>query len=316
MPLGQPFPPPAAKKKGGIKALAIGGVTVVVLIAGCCIGGNLLLGDKDDDKKASGGGGDKPVSAAEYATVLSEVDTSLKAPFAALSTGDKAAFGTAATSLRDGSQKLSAIEAPVAASRAQDELTGSMLQLADVVERSGTEKADCPAASPAAAVLASDEAGLVREDAKALATADPALTFGSFLPAAPKEQTRQLKNGTFVKKGPGGGRGVLEIKNGAGDTTVSLVGKDVKKPVFTVYVRGGGNFTVKNIKPGKYEIYTASGEDWDAGKKGFTRKCGFSKFDDKFDYDSSGSGWTITLQEVIGGNASTSDVDPGSFPTD
>ena len=245
----------------------------------------------------------------DYREVLSEVDASLKAPFAAVAKDDKAAFATAAQGLRDGSTRLTSLKVPSTMEVPHRELAGSMLGFADVVEQAGTEKSACPAGSPAAAPLQSAEAGLVREDAKELATTDPALVFGSFLPAAPKEQTRQLKNGAFVKKGPGGGRGVLEIDNGADDTTLSLVAKGSKKPVFTVYVRGGDKYTVKNIKAGKYEVFAASGEDWDAGKKGFTRKCGFTKFDDSFAFDNSGGGWTLTLQESLGGIAG---LDEGS----
>ena len=63
-----------------------------------------------------------------------------------------------------------------------------------------------------------------------------------------------------------------------------------------------------------YNIFTAGGEDWDNAKKGFTRDCAFSKFDDDFAFSSSGDRWTITLEQVVGGNASTSDVDPNAFP--
>jgi hypothetical protein len=79
-------------------------------------------------------------------------------------------------------------------------------------------------------------------------------------------------------------------------------------------VRGKGKHTVKGIKAGTYQVYTASGVDWDAKKKGFTRDCGFSKFEDDFKFDSAGVRWTITLEQVVGGNASTADVDPGEFP--
>ena len=82
-----------------------------------------------------------------------------------------------------------------------------------------------------------------------------------------------------------------------------------------VCVRGGSKHTVKNIKSWTYDIFTAGGKDWDAGKKGFTRDCGFTKFDDDFKFDSAGTRWTITLEPAVGGNASTSDVDPGTFPT-
>ena len=281
---------------GGIKKLIVV-AAVAALTAGC---------------GAEGSG--EPVSAQEYSQVLAEVDASLQDPFAALAKDDKAAFATAAQGLRAGAERIDDTTAPEAVQATQDSLTTSLRDLSDVAEQAGTAKQACPAGSPAAGVLTSDEAEQVRAKAKELSTADPAYAFGAFLPAAPAEQKRQLKNGAFVKKGGTGGVGELEIKNGAGDTTVSLVGKDPKKPVFTVYVRGDGKYTVEGIKSGTYQVYTASGVDWDAKKKGFTRDCAFSKFDDKFKFDSSGVRWTITLEQVAGGNASTSDVDPGEFP--
>jgi hypothetical protein len=256
----------------------------------------------------------EPVAAQDYPKLLTEVDTSLQAPFAALAKDDKAAFASATQSLRAGADKFDATGAPEAVQAQQDSLATSLRELSDVVEKAGTEKAACPAGSPAAGVLTSDEAEQVRAKAKDLTAADAAYTFGSFLPAAPAEQKRQLKTGAFIKKGGTGGIGELEIKNGAGDTTVSLVGKDPKKPVFTVYVRGKGKYTVKGIKTGTYQVFTASGVDWDAKKKGFTRDCGFSKFEDKFKFESAGTRWTITLEQVVGGNADTSDVDPSEFP--
>lgn len=278
---------------GGTKFAA---TALVLVVAGC------------------GAGEAGPVSAQEYTRVLTEVDTSLKGPFAALGKGDKAAFAAAAQALRAGAERFDATTAPEPVQATHDSLATSLRDLSDVVEDAGTAKQACPAGSPATGVLTSDEADEVRADTRKLTGADPAYAFGTFLPAAPAQQKRQLKNGAFVKKGGTGGVGELEIKNGAGDTAVSLVGRDAKKPVFTVYVRGGGKYTVEGIKAGKYHIYTASGVDWDAGRKGFTRDCGFSKFDDEFKFDSSGTIWTITLEEVVGGNATTSDVDPGAFP--
>lgn len=279
-------------------ALLLAGALVAALAAGC--------GD-------TGSGGDA-ASPQDYAKVLTEVNTSLTEPFAALAKDDKAAFATATQSLRAGADRLDKTTAPEAVQATQESLTTSLRSLSDVVEKAGSGKQACPAGSPAAAVLSSDEAGEVRAKSKELGAADASYAIGAFLPAAPKEQKRQLKNGAFVKKGGTGGVGELEIKNGAGDTTVSLVGKDPKKPVFTVYVRGGGKHVVEGIKSGTYQVYTASGVDWDASKKGFTRDCGFSKFDDKFKFESAGTRWTITLEQVVGGNASTSDVDPNAFP--
>ncbi|MEV6489638.1 GGDEF domain-containing protein, partial [Actinoplanes sp. NPDC051633] len=283
---------PGGNRKPG-KSMWIGAVAVVVfVVAGCG------LGSKD--------GGDEPATGADTAKVLTEVDASLKEPFAAVAKGDKAAFDTAAQGLKAGAGKLTgATLTPLA---------DSLSDLSDEVADAGQKGSACPAGQPGADVLRGKAAAKVRAEAKALAAKDASYKFGTFLPAAPKEQTRRLGNGDFVKKKSGSGRGELVIENGAGDTTVSVVPKGQKKPAFVVYVRGKAKHTVEGVKAGSYNIFTAAGEDWDAAKKGFTRDCAFSKFDDDFDFSSRGDRWTITLKEVVGGNASTSDVDPNSFP--
>jgi hypothetical protein len=73
---------------------------------------------------------------------------------------------------------------------------------------------------------------------------------------------------------------------------------------------------VQDVKTGTYEIFAASGEDWDSGRKGFTRDCSFTKFEDDFKFDSAGVRWTITLKASTGGNAETADVNPGDFPVE
>jgi hypothetical protein len=101
---------------------------------------------------------------------------------------------------------------------------------------------------------------------------------------------------------------------GGGDTTISLVPENSKDPLLTVYLRSADKVTVKGIRYGTYQLYTASGQDWDAAKKGFTRGCSFNRFNDKFDFGTSTPGWEVKLTESAAGNASTSDVDPGAFP--
>jgi hypothetical protein len=310
---GVPGTPPPAK--GNKKKIWIGAAAVaVLLVAGCCGGGALLYRNADKGG-TSGGGGGKAVSAADYAKTLGEVDASLKDPFAKMATGDKAAYASSAAGLRAGADKLDEVVPPESAAGSHGTLVTALRGLADDAEDAGTAKPKCPAASPVAELLGSERADDIREQAQALAAKDATFKVGSFLPAKPKEQDRRLSTGTFIKKKSGSGSGDLVIENGSGDTTVSLVPVGSKKPNFTVYVRGKAKHTVKNIKSGNYEVFAAAGQDWDNGKKGFTRDCSFTKFDDKFEFEP-GVIWTITLTQVVGGNASTSDVDPNAFPAE
>jgi hypothetical protein len=201
-------------------------------------------------------------------------------------------------------------------------LTQELASLGEMVSGVGTaaDKPDCPAAAttPFGTLLASGWAGRIHQDSLALAKADPTFVFGRFLPAAPKVITTRPANGSFIKKATKHGIGKLKIKNGGGDTTISLVpAKGKKTPVFTVYVRAKKSYTVTRVSAGTYLIYYASGAGWNPSRKGFTSTCEFSKFDDTFLF----SGypiidtWQITMTPVLGGNASTSDVDPNAFPS-
>ena len=60
-------------------------------------------------------------------------------------------------------------------------------------------------------------------------------------------------------------------------------------------------------------MLVASGDDWDPARKGFTRACEFTKFNDRFDFGADGAGWTVTLTTSLHGNAAVSDLDPKDF---
>ena len=341
---GQPFPgqpfagqpqgfggPPQAAPSNTRRNSIIGGTLAVLLALGCCGIVRVFTGGDDDSPQAgtrNGVAGNAPTAAAavspeQYGQLLAASDTAIAPSFRKLNTGDSAAFAkaapAAAAAIRAEAGKLRATRPPAGAAAAHGQLTLQLESLGDMVDESAGARQECPAASPWSTVLTSGWADGIREDARKLASADPKYKFGTFLPPAPKDQKRRLKNGTFVQRGNASGRGHLKIKNGADDTTVSLVPTKGKKPkpVLTVYVRGGGSFTAKGIRDGTYRVYTASGEDWNKARKGFTRDCSFSKFDDTFKFSTtsfSASIWTITLTPVVGGNASTSNVDPNAFP--
>lgn len=174
----------------------------------------------------------------------------------------------------------------------------------------------CAGSSAVAQVTGSQSATYLREAAKAFGSA---FTFGAWLPAPVAPQTRTLANGTMVKKGTLNGSGEFTINNSGGETdvVVSLVPNGAKVAAFTVYVSAGKTFKVKRVKDGSYQVYMATGVDWDAGVAGFTRSCEFEKFADVFDFKSTSrqyTTWEITLKASVGGNADTDQVDPGDYP--
>ncbi|HVX44361.1 MAG TPA: hypothetical protein VHC49_10765 [Mycobacteriales bacterium] len=136
------------------------------------------------------------------------------------------------------------------------------------------------------------------------------------IPALPAQQTRRLGTGTFTQDARAGGNGQLEIdNNGDVDAVVSLVTGG--HPIFGVYVTAGASYTVSSIPDGTYEAYFTTGLDWNPPARSFTRSCSFTKYDDTFPYQTTATtlpGWSITLERTIGGNASTTDLDPSQYP--
>jgi len=162
----------------------------------------------------------------------------------------------------------------------------------------------------------------VRDASKALAAKGGGQSYnvGLVAPPPPKEQGGRPSNGQFVRKGSRTGRGELTVANGGQrDAVITLaVGK---RPAFAVYVRKGAKHTVTGIQDGTYRVFYTNGSDWDLKARAFGRDCSFDRFDDTLGFETrqtatrtQWSAWTITLQRVAGGNASTSEVDPADFP--
>ncbi len=348
---GAPYPPgppsgvgpapwaPPAPVAGRNRAVAVvaGGLAMILLV-GCC-GISWLVFRSDDrsgtraaggsNAQANGGPTGPAVSPAQYQQSLADVDKSLgdafarlgaaKSPASVESTAD--ALGEAA---RAAAGQLTAVAPPSPAAGAHQVLLAGLGDLAVVARDTGSAGADrkvCAGSSASALVSRSAAVDRLRAAAQGLATADPARAYkvGSFLPREAKDTNRRLANGTFVKRA-GGGSGEFTIDNGGSvDAAISLVKNGGKKPAVTVYVRGKAKFTVKGVTDGTYKVFMASGADWDAKARRFTRNCDFSQFDDTFVFKTTSAQytiWSITLTPVAGGNASTSDVRPDAFPAD
>ncbi|WP_349690149.1 hypothetical protein [Actinopolymorpha sp. B11F2] len=171
----------------------------------------------------------------------------------------------------------------------------------------------CKAAVPPSSVVASLDVASLNQAVRSLKTRG--YDTGIHPVAVPKVSSRRLRHGQFVRSGSRTGNGTLVIDNG-GDTDAFVAFATGKSQTFSVYVRKGGTFTVHGIRYGTYTGYFATGEDFDSRAKGFTRNCGFEKFDEPFSYPSGyQSTFTITLHTVVGGDASTTELDPNQFPS-
>ncbi|GAB7030415.1 hypothetical protein JCM4914_18760 [Streptomyces platensis subsp. malvinus] len=141
------------------------------------------------------------------------------------------------------------------------------------------------------------------------------------LPRTEKAQHRRLANGALIRDSSRGGLGRLTIKNGTSSDAVVTLTRGTRT-AFSVYIRKGSNTTIRSVNSGSYTVYFTTGEDWNSRRSSFTRECSFEKFDDKANFRtvqvSGGTQYTVltfTLNKVIGGNATTSEVPPGEFPS-
>ncbi|MBV1856412.1 hypothetical protein [Catellatospora tritici] len=260
-----------------------------------------------------------PLTAQEYQQLLASADAELRtavAGFAPARTsaavraaGD--ALSKTATAIHT---RLMAAVVPPSATSGHASLLRALDSLAFQAKGGG---ALCAGSAALATLSQSPAVADLRAAADTLAKADPTFQFGKSLPGKTQLANRRLSNGTMVKKLSSRGPGELKVTNASSDAVISLVKSGSKSPSVSVYVRGSGSYTVKGVPNGTYSVFYTSGKDWDTKAKTFTQQCSFAKFDDPLKYSTSGGQytiWTISLQKVVGGNASSSAVDPDAFP--
>lgn len=187
--------------------------------------------------------------------------------------------------------------------------------------REGTE-AHKLCAAPAVVTQLGTSLAMLSDSGKVLAAKGAAYGYrvDLSLPPVSRQQNRTLASGQFVRQGQLTGRGKLTIDNGRGQDAVVTLASG-RHPAFSVYVRKGSKHKVTGIRDGTYLMYFAGGVDWDPAVRAFTRDCTFVRFDDSLKFETSQIGtkirsttWTITLQPVVGGTASTTEVDPSELP--
>ena len=120
--------------------------------------------------------------------------------------------------------------------------------------------------------------------------------------------------GVLKSNQSGHGYGELTIENGTTRDAVVILtlGGD---PVMAVYIRSGDSFMMKDIRDGTYFLYFSTGDEWNG--EAFTTTPSHKKFEDTFEFTTGPTTyttWSVTLQGVVGGTASTEDVDESEFP--
>ncbi|GAA5045141.1 hypothetical protein HNP84_002688 [Thermocatellispora tengchongensis] len=167
----------------------------------------------------------------------------------------------------------------------------------------------------AALVLAAGLLATPPATAQAAAPAAPAaVTLAQ--PASTLDAAARPRNGTILYARISGGLGKLKIQNGTRkDGVVTLVRGRSK--AISIYVRARSSATVRNVKDGTYRIYFTTGYRFSVSKGRFTREATYQRFNRRLTFrttSSTSTVWTLTLNPVIGGNASTTNINPKDFP--
>lgn len=130
------------------------------------------------------------------------------------------------------------------------------------------------------------------------------------------EAAARPANGKILYDRISGGQGALKVKNGTTrDAVVTLVRGRSK--AISVFVRARSTATVDDVRDGTYRIYYTSGYRFSTSKGKFGRSAVYRRFDRLLSFTTTTTQstiWTLTLNVVRGGNASTSGVNPKDFP--
>lgn len=273
-----------------------------------------------------------PLSPADYQQALTSLDATFKTGFGQLTgastpTAVVAAVGALQSSLNYELSTLVSLRPPSAIGGAQGGLVHDLSAFsADLssVAAAANQNQVCAGSSAAAMISRLASAVQLRGAFAALATAEPTLPYqiGASFPVATPDAIRELANGTVIAHTTGGGQGELMIDNTGSteDAVVVLIAvNQTSTPSLTMYVRNHNRATADGISDGSYNLYVTNGTDWDPDAQVFTRNCSFAELDptQPLTFKTTSTEATtqqITLTPVVGGNISTTSVDPTKFP--
>jgi hypothetical protein len=116
-----------------------------------------------------------------------------------------------------------------------------------------------------------------------------------------------------------GGEGDLTIDNinGGADAVAILTHSGTKNILTGVYIRNGETELIQNIPDGNYNLYFASGNNWNQNTLKFDVSPSYTKFEDVFPYTTTNTEvttWRVTLYGVVNGNAKSEVISEDDFP--
>ncbi|MFE7539844.1 hypothetical protein [Streptomyces platensis] len=315
------------RRTGRAAALGAAALALALPLAACSAGGGSKAPTGGSSSSAAGSApspGQSPTVAPDayrhaLTGALRPLDSALRTVDGAREGGAlNKALDSAAGKAETAAEALETVAAPDDALAGTSQLATALRALGQDLRSARGSGGRC-ATSPRVELDTAHGPESVKEAARAL----KALGYDTSLrlPRTERAQHRRPANGTFVRDGSRGGLGRLTVNNGTGSDAVVTLTRGTRT-AFSLYVRKGAKATVRSVNSGAYTVYFTTGEDWNGQKRSFTRGCSFEKFDDKANFRtvrvSSGTQYTVltfTLNKVFGGNASTSTVPPGEFPS-
>ncbi|MEW2352994.1 hypothetical protein [Spirillospora sp. NPDC029432] len=303
------------------------------------VSGALCLSACAGDSGASGGGtapasraagspSAAPVSMEQYGATLKSAVDPLETELADLAKakaykGLQGRVGDVKAAVTQAAAKLRPVAPPAEVVQEHTGLVSALGRFESVVGGLGGEVGSrnlCTGAAVRAKIGDADGTGALRSAMAAVQAKVPGGRRTLKLPAAGQKPGSRPSNGALIRSG-GGGNGRLTVDNSGGSDDALVTLSKGGKPKMSVYVRHGKKHTVNGVPDGTYTVFFTGGTAWDGAAKAFGRECAFQKFEDPLKYTTTTtathirySTWRITLQEVVGGNARTSDVNPDDFP--
>jgi hypothetical protein len=108
------------------------------------------------------------------------------------------------------------------------------------------------------------------------------------------------------------GSSTLTVTASDQDVVITLVQSGSTTATASMYVRSGATAELTGIPAKTFQIYEASGTDWDASNRQFTRACSFGVTADPADFNN--ADYSLTLKSPLG-NTKTNTVAPGQYPS-
>lgn len=299
------------------------GMVCTVALAGCGGGGDSHGSSSGNAAGAETAQAPDPISEADYTTLLASVAADLTGAIDQLRAATPQSLTDELTTARDriraAKNRVTEVVPPPGLKAGHTTVIAGLSDLTNQLKNSAADYTAGRICTPSAVA---DSWGDLPSIEKLRIATDELGPAGASLAAVlppPGPLDRRLETGTLIKD-PGDDPGELIIDNQT-DTDSAVTIARGQQAVGTIYVTKHTTATMRGIPAGEFDVFIASGTDWDPTAAGFSRSCTFTEFVPNdhvpFRYGlppQNWSGYTISLHTVDDGNATTPIVDRDRFP--